>query len=100
MLDFWHNKCLYNELFAGPPEQIGGMFPTKFFQTFIFPLPIKGQWISKANYGFKTSPKKQTKLTILEDYYLKGNTKRESMFFLQKAQDSELGSFWEEVLEP
>ena len=38
----------------------------------------------KANYGFKTSSKKQIKLTILEDYYLKVNTKRESMFFLQE----------------
>ena len=44
----------------------------------------KGQLISKANYGFKTSSKKQTKLNILEDYYLKVNTKRESMFFLQE----------------
>ena len=50
--------------------------------------------------------KKQTKLTILEDYYLKVNTKREFMFFLQEDrlfctnlevvnfQDSELGSFF------
>ena len=34
--------------------------------------------------GFKTSSNKQTKLTILEDYNLKVNTKRESMFFLQE----------------
>ena len=45
---------------------------------------FKGQQISKANYGFKTSSKKQTKLTILKGNYLKVNTKRESIFFLQE----------------
>ena len=51
---------------------------------FIAKLHTKGQQISKVNYGFKTFSKKQTKLTVLEDYYLKVNTKREYVLFARR----------------
>ena len=46
---------------------------------------IKGQKISKANYGFLNSPKKGTKLTILSK---------------EDPQDSELRSFFGELRTP
>ena len=46
---------------------------------------IKGQTISKANYGFLNSPKKQTHLAILSK---------------EHAQDSEFRSFFRRIEEP
>ena len=47
-------------------------------------MPLKVSKFRKQIMVSKLFSKKQTKLTTLEDYYLKVNTKREPMFFLQE----------------